>query len=88
MEGFVLEQPCVICPCGRTYLEMSEDQREAYNAALEKLKEKRNVRDEPLEKASEHKEKTDEVRNGSMATDAYTACQRAEHFGQLSGVSG
>ena len=52
--------PRVICPCGKKYIEMSEDQREAYNAALEKLKEKRNVRDEPLEKASEHKEKTDE----------------------------
>ena len=60
MEGFVLEQPCVICPCGRTYLEMSQDQREAYNAALEKLKEKWNIREEPVDQASERKEKTDE----------------------------
>ena len=58
MEGFVLEEPCVICPCGKTYLPMSDEQREAYNAALKQLKEKRNVREEPLEKAS--KKKTDE----------------------------
>ena len=60
MEGFVLEEPCVICPCGKTYLPMSDEQREAYNAALEKLKEKRNIREEPVDQASERKEKTDE----------------------------
>ena len=60
MEGFVLHEPCVICPCWKTYLEMSDEQREAYYAALKQIEERRNVRKDPSEKASEHKEKTDE----------------------------
>ena len=91
MEGFVLHEPCVICPCGKTYIEMSDEQREAYYAALERLKENRRARkaqDEVEKDTREWEQKSDEVRNGDMATDAYTACQRAGHFGQLSGVSG
>ena len=60
MEEFVLHEPCAICPCGKTYLEMSDEQREAYYAALKQIEERRNVREDPSEKASEHKEKTDE----------------------------
>ena len=60
MEGFALLSPCVICPCGKTYLEMPDEQREAYYAALKQMKENRLVQEEPLEKTSEHKQKTDE----------------------------
>ena len=60
MEGFVLEQPCVICPCGKTYLPMSDEQREAYYAAVEQLTEKSACQEEPLEKATEHTQETDE----------------------------
>ena len=60
MEGFVLHEPCVICPCGKTYLEMSDEQREAYYAALKQIEEERNVREDPLEKTREHEKKTDE----------------------------
>ena len=60
MEGFMLHEPCVICPCGKTYLEMSDEQREEYYAALKKIEEKRNVREDPLEKTREHEKKTDE----------------------------
>ena len=56
----MLHEPCVICPCGKTYLEMSDEQREEYYAALKKIEEKRNVREDPLEKTREHEKKTDE----------------------------
>ena len=86
-----MREPCVMCPFGKTYLTMSDEQREAYYAALERLKENRRARkaqDEVEKDTREWEQKSDEVRNGGMATDAYTACQRAGHFGQFSGVSG
>ena len=54
----MLHEPCVICPCGKTYIEMSDEQREAYYVALERLKENRRARNAQGEVEEDTKEWT------------------------------
>ena len=58
MEGFALLSPRLTCPCGKGVIEMPNDQRQAYDAALKQIKENRPVRKEPLEDTNEHIQKT------------------------------